>query len=118
LLAKAVEKLDEVQMDDRDTKGDIYEYMLGKIAGKMVSSARLTEGAGGDSLANRLFVQRVDLLEEIDKRAGEGDALVAVREDTAKRLHDEVAAMSLDNFIAGLGAAPSKSLRSLRRGTL
>jgi type I restriction enzyme M protein len=32
LLAKAVEKLDAVQMDDRDTKGDVYEYMLGKIA--------------------------------------------------------------------------------------
>ena len=32
LLAKAVEKIDEVQMDDRDTKGDVYEYMLGKIA--------------------------------------------------------------------------------------
>jgi type I restriction enzyme M protein len=32
LLAKAVEKLGEVQMDDRDTKGDVYEYMLGKIA--------------------------------------------------------------------------------------
>jgi type I restriction enzyme M protein len=32
LLAKAVEKLDDVRMDDRDTKGDVYEYMLGKIA--------------------------------------------------------------------------------------
>ena len=32
LLAKAVEKLDAVPMDDRDTKGDVYEYMLGKIA--------------------------------------------------------------------------------------
>ena len=32
LLAKAVEKLDTVKMDDRDTKGDVYEYMLGKIA--------------------------------------------------------------------------------------
>jgi type I restriction enzyme M protein len=32
LLAKAVEKLDAVRMDDRDTKGDVYEYMLGKIA--------------------------------------------------------------------------------------
>jgi len=32
LLAKAVEKLDQVRMDDRDTKGDVYEYMLGKIA--------------------------------------------------------------------------------------
>lgn len=32
LLSKAVEKLDAVQMEDRDTKGDVYEYMLGKIA--------------------------------------------------------------------------------------
>ena len=32
LLAKVVDKLDKVQMDDRDTKGDVYEYMLGKIA--------------------------------------------------------------------------------------
>src|SRR5271166_5601515 len=32
LLAKAVEKLDAVKMDDRDTKGDVYEYMLSKIA--------------------------------------------------------------------------------------
>src|SRR5438128_257570 len=32
LLAKVVEKLDKVAMADRDTKGDVYEYMLGKIA--------------------------------------------------------------------------------------
>ena len=32
LLAKVVEMLDAIPMDDRDTKGDVYEYMLGKIA--------------------------------------------------------------------------------------
>lgn len=32
LLAKVVDKLDKVDMADRDTKGDVYEYMLGKIA--------------------------------------------------------------------------------------
>ncbi len=32
LLAKVVDLLDHVPMDDRDTKGDLYEYMLGKIA--------------------------------------------------------------------------------------
>src|SRR5215204_7452344 len=32
LLAKAVEKLDGIRMEDRDTKGDVYEYMLSKIA--------------------------------------------------------------------------------------
>ena len=32
LLQKVVELLDKVPMEDRDTKGDIYEYMLGKLA--------------------------------------------------------------------------------------
>jgi len=32
LLSRVVDMLDEVEMDDRDTKGDLYEYMLSKIA--------------------------------------------------------------------------------------
>ncbi len=32
LLSKVVDLLDDVPMDDRDTKGDLYEYMLSKIA--------------------------------------------------------------------------------------
>jgi type I restriction enzyme M protein len=32
LLSKVVDLLDQVPMEDRDTKGDLYEYMLGKIA--------------------------------------------------------------------------------------
>lgn len=32
LLAKVVDLIDHVPMQDRDTKGDIYEYMLAKIA--------------------------------------------------------------------------------------
>lgn len=32
LLAKVVQMLDDIPMEDRDTKGDVYEYMLGKIA--------------------------------------------------------------------------------------
>jgi type I restriction enzyme M protein len=32
LLQKVVESLDKVPMEDRDTKCDIYEYMLGKLA--------------------------------------------------------------------------------------
>jgi type I restriction enzyme M protein len=32
LLAKVVDMLDRIPMEDRDTKGDLYEYMLGKIA--------------------------------------------------------------------------------------
>lgn len=32
LLDKVVGKIDKIPMADRDTKGDLYEYMLGKIA--------------------------------------------------------------------------------------
>lgn len=32
LLSKVVDMLDDLPMDGRDTKGDVYEYMLGKIA--------------------------------------------------------------------------------------
>jgi type I restriction enzyme M protein len=32
LLSKVVDMIDKVPMEDRDTKGDLYEYMLGKIA--------------------------------------------------------------------------------------
>ncbi|GAA1865759.1 class I SAM-dependent DNA methyltransferase [Paeniglutamicibacter psychrophenolicus] len=32
LLQKAVDLIDGIPMDDRDTKGDLYEYMLSKIA--------------------------------------------------------------------------------------
>lgn len=31
LLVKVVEGIDKVPMEDRDTKGDLYEYMLGKV---------------------------------------------------------------------------------------
>ena len=32
VLASVVDQLDGIDMSDRDTKGDLYEYMLGKIA--------------------------------------------------------------------------------------
>lgn len=32
LLTKVIDLLADVPMDDKDTKGDVYEYMLGKIA--------------------------------------------------------------------------------------
>jgi len=32
LLANVVDQLDSIDMHDKDTKGDLYEYMLGKIA--------------------------------------------------------------------------------------
>lgn len=37
LLTNIVDLLDQIPMEDRDTKGDLYEYMLGKIASAGVS---------------------------------------------------------------------------------
>jgi type I restriction enzyme M protein len=48
LLAKVVDLIDQVPMEDRDTKGDLYEYMLGKI-----SSA----GANGQFLTPRHLIK-------------------------------------------------------------
>lgn len=32
LLARVVDLIDKIPMEDRDTKGDLYKYMLSKIA--------------------------------------------------------------------------------------
>lgn len=60
---------------------------------------KLADAAIADSLAKQLFVERVGLIGEIEKQSGEDGALHTLRNDTAERLHAEVAAMSLDNFI-------------------
>ncbi len=48
LLAKVVDMIDQVPMEDRDTKGDLYEYMLGKIA---------SAGANGQFRTPRHIIQ-------------------------------------------------------------
>jgi type I restriction enzyme R subunit len=62
------------------------------------------DGPIGESLSRRLFVARVDLLGCLDKLLGTGgetaeSAERGLRGDTAERLHAEVAAMPLDNFV-------------------
>jgi type I restriction enzyme R subunit len=72
-----------------------------------------TDGAAGESLGKRLFNARLEVIGELDKRLGadvgavkEVGAIYAdphteedVRNATSERLHQEVAAMNLDNFI-------------------
>lgn len=48
LLAKVVDLLDNVPMEDRDTSGELYEYMLGKIA---------TAGQNGQFLTPRHIIR-------------------------------------------------------------
>ncbi len=99
LLAKVVDMLDEIQMDDRDTKGDIYEYMLGKLA---------TAGQNGQFRTPRHIIQ---LLVELtapqpkdticDPASGTCGFLVAaseyVRKHHSSMLVDEAGAKHFNN---------------------
>ena len=93
LLAKAVEMLDKIPMDDRDTKGDLYEYMLGKIA---------SAGANGQFRTPRHIIQlMVELTQPtrddvvVDPAAGTCGFLVAageyLRENDPALFRDEKA---------------------------
>jgi type I restriction enzyme M protein len=90
LLAKVVDMLDHVPMEDRDTKGDVYEYMLGKIA---------TAGQNGQFRTPRHIIrlmveltapQPLDVI--CDPACGTAGFLVAagehLRERHPKLLHD------------------------------
>jgi len=57
----------------------------------------VTEGATSASIGKRLFTTRLALIAELDKR--KDGAEKELRAETASRLHEEVAAMNLDNFI-------------------
>ena len=87
LLAKVVDLIDHVPMADRDTKGDLYEYMLAKIA---------TAGQNGQFRTPRHIIQMmVELVEPkptdviCDPAAGTCGFLVAAGEHL-RREHPEV----------------------------
>jgi len=87
LLAKVVDMIDQVPMEERDTKGDLYEYMLGKIA---------TAGQNGQFRTPRHIIQlMVELMAPtpkdlvVDPAAGTCGFLVAVGE-YLRRKHPEI----------------------------
>jgi type I restriction enzyme M protein len=87
LLAKVVDMIDKVPMEDRDTKGDLYEYMLGKIA---------TAGQNGQFRTPRHIIRlMVEMVEPTpkdvvcDPACGTCGFLVSVGESLRQR-HPEV----------------------------
>jgi type I restriction enzyme M protein len=62
LLAKVVDLLADIPMEDRDTKGDIYEYMLGKLA---------TSGQNGQFRTSRHIIKLM-----VDMAAPTADDLI------------------------------------------
>lgn len=78
LLSKVVDLLNDIPMQDRDTKGDIYEYMLGKLA---------TSGQNGQFRTSRHIIKlMVNLMQPtpadriIDPAAGTAGFLVEAGE--------------------------------------
>ena len=87
LLTKVVELLDAVPMEDRDTKGDIYEYMLGKLA---------TAGTNGQFRTPRHIIELMVAMTEptpkdvmVDPACGTCGFTVAVGEYLRKH-HPEI----------------------------
>jgi type I restriction enzyme M protein len=87
LLAKVVDKLDKIPMEDRDTKGDVYEYMLGMIA---------SAGKNGQFRTPRHIIQlMVEMTKPTptdvmcDPAAGTGGFMVAVGE-YLRKAHPEL----------------------------
>lgn len=91
LLARVVDMLDDMPMGERDTKGDVYEYMLSKIA---------TAGQNGQFRTPRHIIQlMVEMMEPgpdddiCDPACGTAGFLVAsaeyVRNKNPEVLHDK-----------------------------
>jgi len=78
MLEKIVTNIDKIPMDDRDTKGDLYEYLLSKVA---------TSGTNGQFRTPRHIINMmVDLMKPtpedkiIDPAAGSAGFLVSAGE--------------------------------------
>lgn len=82
LLAKVVELLDNIPMDDRDTKGDVYEYMLGKIASAGTNGQFRTPRHIIELMVNIMAPKPTDVI--CDPAAGTCGFLVAAGEYVRK----------------------------------
>ncbi len=91
LLDQVVQMIDKIRMDDRDTKGDVYEYMLSKIA---------TAGTNGQFRTPRHIIKMmVDMVQPqkedtiCDPSAGTAGFLVAsgeyIHEKHPEWFHDK-----------------------------
>lgn len=86
LLDQVIQMIDEIKMDDRDTKGDLYEYLLSKIA---------TAGTNGQFRTPRHIIKMmVDMMQPkkgdtiCDPSCGTAGFLVAAGEYVHKNHED------------------------------
>jgi type I restriction enzyme M protein len=117
LLAKVEDMIDKVPMEDRDTKGDLHEYMLGKIA---------SAGQNGQFRTPRHIIRlMVEMVEPkptdivCDPACGTCGFLVAVGESLRER-HPEGAAWSGEpgHHLSRLArSGPCRGRREVHAGT-
>lgn len=90
LLSKVVDMLDDIPMADRDTNGDLYEYLLSKIASAGVNGQFRTPRHIIDLMVQMTAPQPAD--EICDPACGTGGFLVSaseyVRHNHTDSLHD------------------------------
>lgn len=96
LLDLVVQLIDKIKMDDRDTKGDLYEYLLSKIA---------SAGTNGQFRTPRHIIKMmVEMMEPnqedtiCDPSCGTAGFLVAASE----YFHDPLASSRLSNSSTGI----------------
>jgi type I restriction enzyme M protein len=97
LLVKVVDLLDEIPMKDRDTKGDVYEYMLSKLATAGTNGQFRTPRHIIKLMVNMTAPTPTDVI--IDPAAGTGGFLVMAGEYLREH-HPEIFtdAASRDHF--------------------
>lgn len=88
LLAKVVDMLDAVPMEDRDTKGDVYEYMLGKIASAGQNGQFRTPRHIIKLMVDMMAPKPTDVI--CDPACGTAGFLVAAAEYLDKHHRDEI----------------------------
>jgi len=88
LLAKVVDMLDAIPMEDRDTKGDLYEYMLGKIASAGQNGQFRTPRHIIKLMVEMMAPKPQDII--CDPACGTAGFLVAAAEYLDKHYRDEI----------------------------
>ena len=106
LLAKVVDMLDHVPMDDRDTKGDLYEYMLGKIA---------TAGQNGQFRTPRHIIRL--MVEMMEPTADRRDLRPGVRHVRVPGRGGRTSPRTASRDSAGRDAAASTSTTACSTGS-
>lgn len=87
LLAKVIDIIDVLPMEDRDTKGDLYEYMLGKIASAGQNGQFRTPRHIIKMMVEMIAPQPNDII--CDPACGTGGFLVAASEYLREK-HPEI----------------------------